>query len=330
MTTLPPLFSLAGKRIYVAGHKGMVGAAIVRRLASEDCAVLVADRSEVDLTRQEETERWLEREKPDVIFLAAARVGGIQANSSLPADFIVDNLAIALNVIRGAFLAGIGKLLFLGSSCIYPRLAPQPMPEWALLTGPLEPSNEWYAIAKIAGIKIAQAYRKQHGADFISAMPTNLYGAGDNYHPEHSHVPAALIRRFHEAKLVNAPSVTVWGTGTPRREFLAVDDLADACVFLMKNYSGDEIINVGSGQEVTIKEFAEIVAQTVGYQGAISFDTSRPDGTPRKLLDISRLKGLGWVAQTSLRDGIQAAYEDFIAGGGRHLSAATTHAGQLS
>jgi GDP-L-fucose synthase len=310
-------FNLGRKRVYVAGHRGMVGSAIVRRLASEDCTILTVDRKTLDLTRQEDVERWLTREKPDAVFLAAGRVGGIQANSSLPADFIVDNLAIALNVIRGAHLVGVKKLLFLGSSCIYPKMAPQPMSEKMLLTGPLEPTNEWYAVAKIAGIKVAQAYQRQYGSNFISVMPTNLYGIGDNYHPENSHVPAALIRRFHEAKLASAPTVTVWGTGTPLREFMAVDDLADACIFLMKQYSGEEIVNVGSGQEVTIKEFADIVAQVVGYVGKISFDTSRPDGAPRKLLDVSKLTGLGWRAETPLRRGIEAAYNDFMTSGGR-------------
>jgi GDP-L-fucose synthase len=310
-------FNLDRKRVYVAGHRGMVGSAIVRRLASEDCTILTVDRKTLDLRRQEDVERWLTREKPDAVFLAAGRVGGIQANSSLPADFIVDNLAIALNVMRGAHLVGVKKLLFLGSSCIYPKMAPQPMSEKMLLTGPLEPTNEWYAVAKIAGIKVAQAYQRQYGSNFISVMPTNLYGIGDNYHPENSHVPAALIRRFHEAKLASAPTVTVWGTGTPLREFMAVDDLADACIFLMKQYSGDEIINVGSGQEVTIKEFADIVAQVVGYVGIISFDPSRPDGAPRKLLDVSKLTGLGWRAETPLRRGIEAAYNDFMTSGGR-------------
>lgn len=314
----PTLFELAGKRIYVAGHKGMVGGALLRRLGQENCDVIVSDRSTVDLTRQEQTERWLAEQRPDAVFLAAARVGGIHANSSFPAEFIGDNLAIALNVIRGAYNVGVKKLLFLGSSCIYPKLAPQPIPEGSLLTGPLEPSNEWYAVAKIAGLKLAQAYRRQYGADFISAMPTNLYGAGDNYHPEHSHVPAALIRRFHEAKLAGSPTVTVWGTGTPQREFLAVDDLADACIFLMKHYSGDEIINVGSSEEVTIKEFASIVADVVGFSGQIVFDKNRPDGTPRKRLDVSKLTKLGWRAATPLKNGLQAAYGDFLTHAGHH------------
>jgi GDP-L-fucose synthase len=295
----------------------MVGSAIVRRLAAEDATVLTAERGRLDLTDGAAVDRWLAQAKPDAVFLAAAKVGGIHANSTYPADFIADNLAIALNVIRGAHLHGVKKLLFLGSSCIYPRLAPQPMTEGMLLGGPLEPTNQWYAIAKIAGIKLCEAYRRQHGADFVSVMPTNLYGPGDNYHPQDSHVPAALIRRFHEAKLAGSPSVTVWGTGTPRREFLAVDDLADACVFVMKHYSGNEFVNVGTGEDVTIAEFAHLVAEVVGYAGTLSFDTSRPDGAPRKLLDISKLSALGWRARTPLREGLRTAYADFVAGGGR-------------
>src|SRR6516225_5619980 len=276
--TLTTLFELAHRRIFVAGHRGMVGAAIVRRLAREKCKILTVDRSEVDLTRQAETERWLVEAKPDALFLAAGKVGGIHANSFYPADFIADNLQISLNVIRGALIAQVKKLVFLGSSCIYPKLAPQPMTEDLLLTGPLEPTNQWYAVAKIAGIKLVEAFRRQHGADFISLMPTNLYGPGDNYHPEHSHVPAALIRRLHEAKLAKASSVTVWGTGKPRREFMAVDDLADACVFVLKHYSGDGFLNVGTGKDVTIDEFARLVADVVQYRGKLVFDSSRPDG----------------------------------------------------
>jgi len=309
----PPLLcELASKRVYVAGHKGMVGSAIARRLVREGCQILSADHTVLDLADQGATEQWLGRNRPDLIFLAAARVGGIHANSTYPADFIADNLAVALNVISGAHAVGVNKLMFLGSSCIYPRLAPQPMSEDQLLTGPLEPTNEWYAIAKIAGIKLCQAYRRQFGADFISVMPTNLYGPGDNYHPQDSHVPAALIRRFHEAKVAGARNVTVWGTGTPRREFLAVDDLADACVFLMKHYSDDGFLNIGTGADVTIAEFARIVAEVVGYSGEIAFDTSRPDGAPQKLLDVSRLTALGWRATTPLRQGLAAAYADFL------------------
>jgi GDP-L-fucose synthase len=307
------LFDLRGKRVWVAGHLGMAGSAILRRLEREHCEILTIERTALDLRQQEPTERWLKEQRPDAIFLAAARVGGIYANDSLPADFIADNLAIALNVIRGAHKVGVSKLLALGSSCIYPREAAQPMQEEALLTGPLEPTNQWYAIAKIAAIKLCEAYRKQHGADFISVMPTNLYGIGDNYHPEYSHVPAALIRRFHEAKLAHAPSVTVWGTGRPKREFLSADDLADACVFLMQNYSESQFLNIGSGQEVTIAEFAGLVRDVVGYQGEMRFDPSRPDGTERKLLDSSKLAALGWKPKTSLEQGLRGAYADFLA-----------------
>jgi GDP-L-fucose synthase len=307
------LFDLAGKRVYVAGHAGMAGSAIARRLAREGCEILTADHAALDLAEQGQTEQWLAREKPDAVFLAAGRVGGIGANSAYPAAFIGDNLAIALNVIRAAHATGVKKLLFLGSSCIYPRLASQPITEEQLLSGALEPTNEWYAVAKIAGIKLCQAYRRQYRADFVSVMPTNLYGPGDNYHPEDSHVPAALIRRFHEAKVSGAPSVAVWGTGTPRREFLAADDLADACVFVMKHYSDDGFLNVGTGEDVTIADFARLVADVVGYRGEIVFDTSRPDGTPRKLLDVSKLAALGWRARTPLREGLAAAYADFRA-----------------
>jgi GDP-L-fucose synthase len=307
-----PLFDLASKRVYVAGHGGMVGAALLRRLRAVSCTILTVDRAELDLTRQADTERWIGTAKPDAVILAAAKVGGIAFNDKYPVDFLSDNLAIALNVIRASYAAGVKKLLFLGSSCIYPKLAPQPMDEEMLLSGPLEPTNQWYAVAKIAGIKLVEAFRHQYGADFISVMPTNLYGPGDNYHPEHSHVPAALIRRFHEAKLAKAPSVAVWGTGRPRREFLAVDDLADACMFALKNYSGARILNVGTGRDVTIADFARLVAGVVGYAGDIVFDTSRPDGAPRKLLDVSALTNLGWSARTELRDGLAAAYRDFL------------------
>ena len=310
--TAPQLFDLRGKRVFVAGHSGMAGSAIVRRLAREDCEILTVPREDVDLTRQEKTENWLTANKPDVVFHAAGLVGGIYANDTFPADFLAENIAIALNVIRAAHIAGVKKLLFLGSSCIFPKFAPQPMNEDLLLTGPLEPTNEWYAVAKIAGIKMAQAFRKQFGDDFVSVMPTNLYGPGDNYHPQNSHVPAALIRRFHEAKLTGAPQVTVWGTGTPKREFMAVDDLADACIFVIKHYSGAGFLNVGTGQDVTIAEFAHLVAAVVGYTGEIIFDASKPDGMPRKLLDVSRLAGLGWRAKIPLREGLAAAYADYL------------------
>lgn len=313
--TLPLLFSLRGKRIWVAGHLGMVGSALCRRLAQERCEILTADRGTLDLSRQAETERWIERNRPDGIFLAAARVGGIHANDSLPVDFLASNLAIALNVIRAAHATGVRKVLALGSSCIYPREAAQPMREESLLTGPLEPTNQWYAIAKIAAIKLCEAYRIQFGADFVSVMPTNLYGLGDNYHPLHSHVPAALIRRFHEAKVSGSKSVVVWGTGRPRREFLFADDLADACVFVMKYYSDIGFLNIGSGSDVTIAEFANIVRDVVGYRGGIDFDTSRPDGTERKLLDSAKLNVLGWRPKTALPEGLRAAYADFLAGG---------------
>src|SRR5579871_1107734 len=305
-------FELKGKTVFVAGHRGMAGSAIVRRLASEDVNILTASRAELDLRDQAAVFDWFARTKPQAVFLAAAKVGGIVANNTLRAEFLYDNLAIAANVIHAAHLTGTEKLMFLGSSCIYPKLAPQPLREDYMLTGPLEITNEPYAIAKIAGIKMAEAYRSQYGSDFISVMPTNLYGPGDNYHPEFSHVVAALIRRFHEAKVAGAADVVVWGTGTPRREFLYVDDLADACIHLMKTYSTMEMVNIGTGEDITIADFARVVASVVGYKGAISFDTSRPDGTPRKLLDVSRLAKLGWRATTSLEDGIRLAYQAYL------------------
>ena len=315
MTELMPpplLFDLRGTRVYVAGHTGLAGSAIMRRLASEGCEVLTAQHETLDLTKQEATENWIRQARPDAIFLAAGRVGGIHANDAFPVDFLADNLAIALNVMRAAVAANVKKLMFLGSSCVFPRNAAQPMTEDMLLTGSLEPTNEWYAVAKIAGIKLAQAYRRQFGVDFISVMPTNLYGPHDNYHPENSHVPAALIRRFHEAKVQGAENVVVWGTGKPKREFLAADDLGDACVFIMKHYSGEGFLNVGTGEEVSIMDFARLVTEIVGYRGKLVFDTSRPDGPPRKLLDSSRLAALGWRAKTPLRKGLQVAYEDFL------------------
>lgn len=311
MASVP--FELKGKSVYVAGHRGMVGSALLRRLARENVDLVTVERREVDLCNQAAVFDWFAKMRPQVIFLAAAKVGGIVANNTLRAEFIYDNIAIAANVIHAAHLNRAEKLMFLGSSCIYPKLAPQPLREDAVLTGPLEPTNEPYAIAKIAGIKMAEAYRSQYGSDFISVMPTNLYGPGDNYHPELSHVVAALIRRFHEAKLSGARTVAVWGTGTPRREFLYVDDMADACVHLMKTYSGSELINIGTGEDIAIAEFARVIAEIVGYRGEISFDPSRPDGTPRKLLDISRLDKLGWRATTSLRDGLRLAYEAYLA-----------------
>ena len=310
MAKLP--FELKGKTVFVAGHGGMVGSALARRLAPEDVQLLTVKRSEVDLRNQAAVFDWFAAMRPQVVFLAAAKVGGIVANDTMRAEFLYDNLAIAANVIHAAHINGSEKLMFLGSSCIYPKLAPQPLREDAMLTGPLEPTNEPYAIAKIAGIKLVEAYRSQYGSDFISVMPTNLYGRGDNYHPEYSHVVAALIHRFHEAKIAGATNVVVWGTGTPRREFLYVDDLADACVHLMKAYSSDELVNIGTGDDITIAEFARLVAATVGYSGEISFDLSRPDGTPRKLLDVSRLAQLGWRASTSLEDGLRLAYQAYL------------------
>jgi GDP-L-fucose synthase len=305
-------FELKGKTVFVAGHGGMVGSALVRRLAQEDVELQTVKRSEVDLRDQAAVFSWFAAHRPQVVFLAAAKVGGIVANDTLRGEFLYDNLIIAANVIHAAYLHGVEKLMFLGSSCIYPRLAPQPLREDSVLTGPLEPTNEPYAIAKIAGIKLAEAYRSQYGSDFISVMPTNLYGPGDNYHPEYSHVVAALIRRFHQAKLSGASRVVVWGTGTPLREFLYVEDLADACIYLMKNYSGDQLVNIGTGEDITIAEFARVVAAVVGYVGEISFDPSRPDGTPRKWLDVSRLAALGWHARTPLQDGIKLAYQAYL------------------
>ena len=307
------VFSLAGKRVWVAGHRGMVGSAIARRLASEGCEVITAGREVVDLKRQDQVETWMAKEKPDAIFLAAAKVGGILANDNFPADFLYDNLMIETNIIQAAHANGVAKLLFLGSSCIYPKFAEQPIREDSLLTGSLEPTNEWYAIAKIAGIKLAQAYRKQHGSDFISAMPTNLYGLGDNFDLNSSHVLPALIRKAHEAKLAGAASITIWGTGTPRREFLNADDCADACVHLMKTYSNFEHVNVGSGDDVTILELAQLVCDVVGFAGEIVTDPSKPDGTPRKLMSADKLRAMGWTPSIALRDGIDTAYQWFLA-----------------
>jgi GDP-L-fucose synthase len=287
----------------------MVGAALVRRLASERCEVVTAGRESVDLTRQADVEDWMAAQRPHAVFLAAARVGGILANDSNPADFLYENLMIEANVIRAAHLSGAEKLLFLGSSCIYPRDATQPMPESALLTGPLEPTNQWYAIAKIAGIKLAQAYRRQHGCDFISAMPTNLSGPGDTYDLNTSHVVPALLRKVHEARAAGARSIEVWGTGAPRREFLHVDDCADALVHLMKTYSGEEHVNVGSGQEVSIDEVARMVMAAVGFEGDLRHDLTKPDGTPRKLLDCGRLLASGWAPRIGLAQGLRHAYE---------------------
>ena len=311
-------FSLEGKRVWVAGHRGMVGSAIVRRLAAENCEVLTVGRDELDLTDQRAVLGWMHGSRPQAVFLAAARVGGILANDSRPVEFLRDNLLIETAVLTGAESVGVEKLLFLGSSCIYPKHAEQPIREEALLTGPLEPTNEWYAIAKIAGIKLAEAYRREYGCDFISAMPTNLYGPGDNFDPLASHVMPALIRKVHEAKL-SGGEVSVWGTGTPRREFLYVDDCADACVHLMQHYSDALHVNVGSGSDVSILELTHLVMEALGYDGPVVTDPSKPDGTPRKLMDSSRLAALGWQPKVALREGIALAYQAFLAGEGRGL-----------
>lgn len=304
----PVRLDLSDKRVWVAGHRGLAGSAIMRRLSGENCVILTADRRAVDLCSPTAVQQWMADQRPEIVFLAAAKVGGILANKHQPVDFLSENLAIELNVINAAFKYRVEKLLFLGSSCIYPREAPQPIREEALLTGPLEQTNEGYALAKIAGIKLCQAYREQHGCDFISVMPTNLYGPNDNYHPRHSHMAASLLARFHQAKVQNEREVKVWGTGTPRRELLYVDDLADACVFLMKNYSGPIALNVGTGEDLSIRSIAEVMCSIVGYEGSLVFDPSYPDGTPRKVLDVSRLTELGWQARTSLKEGLAQTY----------------------
>lgn len=305
-------FKISGKRIFVAGHRGMVGSAIVRRLQQQNCEIVTVDRSELDLLDQAATRAWLAREKPDTVVLAAAKVGGILANDSFPADFLYENLMIAANVIEAAHRADIDRLMFLGSSCIYPKMAEQPIVEEALLTGPLEPTNEWYAVAKIAGIKLCQAYRRQFGRDYISVMPTNLYGPGDNFDLNSSHVLPALIRKAHEAKLASAPSITIWGTGTPRREFLHADDCADACVFLLQNYSDWLHVNIGSGTDITIHELAQLVCDTIGFRGEIVCDEAKPDGTPRKLMSADRLRAMGWSPRIALPSGIAATYDWFL------------------
>jgi GDP-L-fucose synthase len=306
------MFALDGRRIWVAGHRGMVGSALVRRLSADGLTVVTTGDKRIDMTRQADVEAFMASQRPDVVIIAAARVGGIAANAARPVDFLHDNLMIEANIMRAAADARVAKLMFLGSSCIYPRLAPQPMAEDALLTGPLEETNQWYAVAKIAGIKLAQAYRQQYGLDFISAMPTNLYGPGDNYDLESSHVIPALIRKAVEARDSGAAAMTVWGSGTPLREFMHVDDLADALVFLLRYYSESDHINVGTGQEVTIAEVAQTIADTVGFTGKLLFDTSRPDGTPRKLMDSSRLLARGWAPKISLNDGLADAWQHFI------------------
>ncbi len=309
------MYGLSGKKIWVAGHRGMVGSAVVRRLSGEGCEVIIAGRDIVDMKRQSEVEAFLRDARPDAIVMAAAKVGGILANDTYPADFLYDNLMIEANIIQAAHENDVGRFLFLGSSCIYPKLAPQPIPEDALLTGPLEPTNEWYAIAKIAGIKLAQAYRRQHGRDYISAMPTNLYGPGDNFNLASSHVMPALIRKAHEAKLRGDGHIVVWGTGTPRREFLHADDCADALVFLLKNYSEEGHINVGSGEDVSILELTRLVCEIVGFEGEIVHDLTKPDGAPRKLMSAEKLRGLGWQPSIGLRDGVSSTYQWFLQSG---------------
>lgn len=311
--SVPVIYPLKGKRVYVAGHRGMVGSALVRRLQSEDCAeILTAARDELDLIEQAQTRDWIARHKPDAVFIPAAKVGGIHANDTYPADFLYDNIMIASNLIKACHDAGVEKLLFLGSSCIYPRLAPQPIEESSLLTGPLEPTNEWYAIAKIAGIKLCQAFRKQHGADFISAMPTNLYGPGDNFHPENSHVIPGLLRKARAAKAAGESDLEIWGSGEPYREFMYVDDCADALVFLMKHYSGHDFVNVGVGSDVTIAELAKLVMETAGLAGELKRDRTKPDGTPRKLMSSRRLAEMGWAPKVELRDGLRRAYQWYV------------------
>ena len=312
---MPEIYSLAGKRVYVAGYSGMVGSALLRRLSREDCVILTPERRALDLTRQAEVEAFFASNRPDVVVMAAARVGGILANETYPADFLLDNLVIETNVMVAAQQTGVEKFLFLGSSCIYPRLAAQPITEDALLTGPLEPTNEWYAIAKIAGIKIGQAFRRQFGSDFISAMPTNLYGPRDNFDLTSSHVLPALLRKAHEAKLAGAPTLTIWGSGTPRREFLHVDDCADALVFLLKNYSAEEHINVGSAEDISILELARLVSRIVGYKGKIVNDHGKPDGMPRKLMSADKLLNLGWSSTIGLEQGIAETYRWFLDNG---------------
>jgi len=319
--TAAKLFDLSGRKVWVAGHRGMVGSALMRRLAGAGCTLLTAARAELDLRDQRTVDAWLAKARPDAVFLAAATVGGIHANNSRPAEFIYDNLAIEANVVHSAWKHGVKKLLFLGSSCIYPKLAPQPMAESALLTGPLEPTNQWYAVAKIAGIKLCQAYRRQYGCDFNAAMPTNLYGINDDFDLLSSHVIPALMAKIHAAKLAKQPTVPIWGSGAPRREFLYVDDLADALVFLIERYSSEEHINVGTGTDLTIAALAETIARVVGYQGRFVYDRSKPDGTPQKLVDVERLAALGWRASTPLEAGLAATYRWYVA---NHATAAAS------
>jgi GDP-L-fucose synthase len=305
-------YDLTGKRVWVAGHRGMVGSALVRRLARENCEILVVERGQLDLCDQSAVRSWMEREKPHAVFVAAGKVGGIVANNILPADFLYENMMIEANIIHAGYQVGVEKLVFLGSSCIYPKFAPQPIPESALLTGALEPTNEWYAIAKIAGLKLCQAYRRQQGCDFISAMPANLYGPYDNFDLNSSHVVPALIRKVHEAKLAGADHIVLWGTGKPMRELLHVDDCADAVTFLMKHYSGGEHVNVGTGTDISINELARLIMRVVGFEGVVEYDTTKPDGTPRKVLDVSKLAAMGWTAGISLENGLRDAYQWFL------------------
>jgi GDP-L-fucose synthase len=306
-------YSLRGKRVWVAGHRGMVGGALVRRLAAEDCELLTVDREKLDLRRQADVEAWMERHRPQAIFLAAATVGGVLANDTKPAEFLYDNIAIETNVIRAAHLGGVEKLLFLGSACIYPRLAAQPIVEEALLTGPLEPTNEWYAVAKIAGVTMCRAFRRQYGCHFISAMPNNLYGPGDNFDLVTSHVLPALLRKIHEAKVSARHEIPIWGNGTALREFLYVDDLADALVFLIQRYDEELHVNIGTGEEISILGLAEAIAEVVGWRGGFVFERDKPDGMPRKLVDASRLAALGWTASVSLREGLERTYAWYLA-----------------
>lgn len=306
------MFDLSGKRVWVAGHRGMVGSAICRRLSTENCNILTVNRAEVDLTDKQSVRNWMDANRPDVVFLAAAKVGGILANSTFPVDFLYDNVMIAANVIEASHRVGVEKLLFLGSSCIYPKFAEQPIEEESLLTGPLEATNECYAIAKITGIKLCQAYRAQYGDDFISAMPTNLYGPGDNFDLNSSHVLPALIRKAHQAKLDNSKNLTIWGSGTPRREFLHVDDCADACIYIMKNYSDMDPINVGSGEDIEIRHLAKLVCEVIGYDTKLVYDRDRPDGTPRKLMSNKKLHDMGWAPNITLPDGIRTTYNWFL------------------
>ncbi|MBV9834190.1 MAG: GDP-L-fucose synthase [Alphaproteobacteria bacterium] len=309
---MPASYTLRSKRVWVAGHRGLVGSALVRRLQAEQCEVLTATRAQVDLRAPDQLDRWMRESKPQAVFMAAARVGGIYANDTRPADFMYDNLMIATNVVEAAGRHGVEKLMMLGSSCIYPRMAPQPLQEDSLLTGPLEPTNQWYALAKIAAIKLCAAYRRQHGCDFISAMPTNLYGPGDNFDLMSSHVVPALIAKAHDAKLRHAPALEVWGTGRALREFMFVDDLADGLIFLMQRYSDEPLINIGTGTDLPIADLAALISDVVGFRGMLRFDINRPDGTPRKVMDISRLTALGWKARTSLRDGLEQTYRWYV------------------